>query len=151
MTNSLQTVLERAQNHRDQALAQSLRAEEAASRAQLQERQLQDYRADYQSRAPAQVGHSTSIELITCHQAFMQRLDQAVAQQSARREQLQQGAAAQREALLALELHVAAITRLMQRRRAQAAQTAQRQEQRQSDEWVQNRRLPEPSAQGALL
>jgi flagellar protein FliJ len=142
MTGSLQAVLEQAQSRRDAALAQTLHAEEAAQRARAQEQQLQDYRADYQRRSPTQVSHTgqpVSMELVRCHDGFMQRLDQAVAQQITRRTQLEQAAAAERETLLALELHVAAIGRLMQRRRAEAAVREQRAEQRQTDEWVQAR------------
>ncbi len=142
MTRSLQAVLEQAEDRRDAALAQTLRAEEACTRARLQERQLQDYRGDYQRRSPAHVsetGQSLNMELVRCHHGFMQRLDQAVAQQTARRAQLEQAAAAEREALLALELHVAAIGRLMHRRRTEATLRELRQDQRQCDEWMQGR------------
>jgi flagellar protein FliJ len=141
----LLAVLEQAETRRDAALARTLQAEEAAQRAFAQEQQLQDYRGDYQRRSPTQATGtgdsraSVDMALIRCHHGFMQRLDQAVDQQSARRGQLEQAAAAEREALLALELHVAAIGRLMQRRRAEAAVRAQRLEQRQTDEWVQTR------------
>jgi flagellar protein FliJ len=141
----LLAVLEQAETRRDAALAQALHAEEAAQRARAQEQQLQDYRGDYQRRSPTQVtgsgnsGASVDMALIRCHHGFMQRLDQAVDQQSARRAQQERAAAAEREALLALELHVAAIGRLMQRRRAEAAVHEQRQAQRQTDEWVQTR------------
>lgn len=142
MTRSLQAVLDQAQDRRDAALAATLRAEDFAARARQQERQLQDYRADYQRRAPTQMtepGHNVNMELVRCHHGFMQRLDQAVAQQTARRTQLGQTANAEREALLALELHVAAVGRLMQRRHAEASQREQRQEQRRTDEWAQGR------------
>ncbi len=139
MSRYLLAALEQTQSRRDAALAQSLHAQEEASRARHQEKQLQDYRADYQQRAPAQAGNHTRMEIIGCHHGFMQRLDHAVGQQSTRREQLERIATTQREALLSLELHAAAITRLLQRRRAETRQREQRVEQRQTDDWVLTR------------
>lgn len=134
MSTSLQTLLNEAERQRDAALAALLQAEEATRRLQAQAQQLQAYRMDYHERGPTHAGRSTPIELLHCHRDFMQRLDQALEQQQG---QLQAGEASVvqlRAALLAHEIRVASVRKLIERRAREARQIAARLEQRRGDD-----------------
>ncbi len=134
MTESLQTLLQHTERQRDEALAAVLRAESTAQRLQQQTEQLLAYRDDYRRQAPASGGRSASIELLRCHQGFMQRLDQALDQQRGQTAQAGQQVARLRAALMALDMRVAAVRKLLQRRAAVARQADARHEQRRTDE-----------------
>jgi len=145
MTHALNTLLEHAERLRDEARAALLQAEDKARRLQLQAAQLHDYRAEYRQRHPALGGRSSSPELLRVHQDFMLRLDQALAQQQAQCEAAGQRTVALCEALLAQELRVAAVRKLVERRAQQARSQDDRREQQRSDEAAQRRR-PDPHA-----
>src|SRR5688500_11023149 len=134
MTTALQTLLQHAERQRDEGLALLAGAEDFAARMAAQTAQLLDYRADYAQRHPAQGGRSTSIELLRCHQGFMQRLDQAIAQQQAQQRQAENGVLQQRATLLDLQTRAAAVRKLIERRGAEERQRQSRIEQRRSDE-----------------
>ena len=137
MTQALHTLLEQAELERDTALARMLQADEAARQARTQGEQLHAYREDYRRRAPALNGRSAHIELLRCHQGFMQRLDQAIAQQRAQQEGIEQQATALREALLEREVRVAAVKKLLERRGQEQQRQTARAEQRHNDEAAQ--------------
>ncbi len=137
MTQALHMLLEQSERERDTALARFAQHDEAARQARAQTEQLHAYREDYRRRAPALNGKSAHIELLRCHQGFMQRLDQAIAQQRAQQESAEQQAAAQREVLLERELRVAAVKKLIERRGHEEQRRTTRSEQRHSDEAAQ--------------
>lgn len=137
MTQTLATMLELAEADRDQALARVVQADERARRAQQQDDTLLAYRDDYRRRAPGQGGQSASIELLRCHQGFMERLDMAITQQRAERERLAAEVADQRQQLLAQEQRVAAVRKLMERRTLDQSRVMARQDQRHADENAQ--------------
>lgn len=134
MNPALQTLLEHAERLRDEALAALLQAEAAARRLQVQAEQLCTYRDEVRQRHPAQGGRSASIELLRCHQGFTQRLDQALALQQAQREEADKRTALLRAELLARELRVAAVRKLLERREDEQERIGARQEQRRSDD-----------------
>lgn len=135
--HTLLALLEQAERERDAALMRVLQAEKAVRQARHQSDQLQAYREDYRHRAPALHGRSASIELMRCHQGFMQRLDQALEQQRSQLARLEEGALALRAVLPEREVRVATVKRLLGRRH-EAHQRAQvRAEQRQTDEAAQ--------------
>jgi len=148
MSSALKTLLEQAETERDAALARMLQADDAARQARAQSEQLHAYREDYRRRAPALHGRSASIELIRCHQGFMQRLDQAIDQQRAHLARLEQQAADQRAALLERETRVAAVKKLIERREQEARHKATRADQRQTDEAAQRASYVRPSRMG---
>jgi flagellar protein FliJ len=150
MTQSLNTVLWHAEQQRDQALAELQRAEERVLAMQQQAEQLHSYRADTRQRWQGATGRTSAIELVHCTQHFMQRLDQALAQQQAQVNSAQAGCQRVRDKLLALELRVASVRKLMQRRGAEAQQVQQRQDQRRNDEFAR-RRPWRATATGTLL
>jgi flagellar FliJ protein len=139
---SLQILLLREQQQRDQAQAALRRADDAARRAREQHAQLLAYRSEYESRWSAQFNQGGRIEILACYRSFMQRLDQAVAMQSR-----QAGlAAAQLEplrlALLECERRVASVRKLIDRRLAERAHAGRQHEQKQTDELAQRMRWP---------
>jgi flagellar FliJ protein len=137
MTHALKTVLEQAEIERNAALARLQRADEALRAARAQHEQLLAYRDDYRRRAPALAGKAANIELVRCHQGFMQRLEQAVDQHRAQLHTLEQQAEVQREALLEREMRVAAVRKLIERRAQEQSHAVGRREQRHSDELAQ--------------
>jgi flagellar FliJ protein len=140
MTQALHTLLDHAERQRDAAMARLLQAEETARRLHLQAEQLQAYRHEYRQRHPAQGGRTASIEVLRCHQGFMQRLDQALAQQQGQLETADACCSTLRVELLALQTRVASVRKLMERRGHEAQRRADRHEQNRSDEAAARRR-----------
>ena len=134
MTTALQTLLQHAERQRDESLVVLARTEDLAARMAAQTAQLLAYRDDYRQRHPAQGGRSATIELLRCHQGFMQRLDQAIAQQQAQQRQAENGVLQQRAAVLELQTRAASVKKLLERRSAEERQRESRREQRRSDE-----------------
>lgn len=150
MTTSLQTLLEHARHQRDAALAELLQAEDQARRQRGVAEQLQAYRDDYRARHPGLGGRSTSIELLRCHQGFMQRLEQALLQQFDQTHSADARCAALRARLVAKETRVASVGKLLQRRAGQSRLHVERLEQRRSDEAAQQQhRRGDDAAQSA--
>ena len=147
MSTALQTLLEHAERQRDEGLARLARAEELAARMAAQTAQLLAYRDDYAQRHPAQGGRSSSIELLRIHQGFMQRLDQAIAQQQAQQRQAENGVLQQRAALLDLQTRAAAVRKLIERRDGEAQLRLSRQHPRRSDDAARQRGAAEHGLQ----
>ncbi|MCC6853258.1 MAG: flagellar export protein FliJ [Comamonadaceae bacterium] len=133
----LQALLRHAESERDAAQAALLGAAARAQQLARQAEQLLAYRDDYRRRAPAHGAQAAGIALVRSHRDFMQRLEQAIEQQRAQQEAAERDAAAAREALRALELRVASVGKLLERREVQQQQRAARSEQRRHDEAAQ--------------
>jgi flagellar FliJ protein len=134
---ALNTLREREQAERDRALALLRDAQSQADHAQAQAEQLRQYRAEYAQRWTSQFRQQGTMELVQCYQSFMQRLEQAVAQQAALAEQSRVRVDAQRDLLRECELRLASVCRLIERREHQQRRLADRAEQRASDETAQ--------------
>lgn len=145
MTQSLQTLLAHAERERDESQAALLQAEAAARRQRLQWQQLQSYHADYAARAPTLGGRAAPIDALRSHHAFMQRLDQALAQQQGLLKAGEQRVADQRQQLLKREVRLASVRKLDERRQQEAQRGAQRLEQRRSDDSAVARRWHDSS------
>ena len=130
----LTALLAQTERQRDLALADQMKAQTAADAAQAQAEQLMAYRRDYEQRWNAQFTRSGSIELVRCYQGFVERLSQAVEQQT--RAARHAAAALERamETVREREVQVAAVQKLVERRLAEGRAAAQRHEQRESDE-----------------
>ena len=140
MTQAMLSLLEHAQNQRDAAMAELLRGEESARQLRQQAQQLDSYHADYAARAPTQNGRTAPIELLRSHLAFMQRLDQAVAQQHSLLQAAEAQLVQRRQTLVEREIRVASVRKLLQRRDEVAQRRSSRQEQNRSDEATAQRR-----------
>ena len=147
MTQPLQTLLSHAEHERDEAMAALLQDEENGRRLRQQWDQLQTYHADYAARAPTLGGRTAAIDALRSHHAFMQRLDQALAQQQGLLQAAEQRVTQQRQTLLALETRVASVRKLQERRLQEAQRNAQRLEQRRSDDSAAQRRVDDSALQ----
>ncbi len=150
MTQALNALLEHAERQRDEALARLVQAEESGRRLRNQWEQLRAYRADYEARAPGLGGQAAPIELLRCHQGFVQRLDQAMNQQSALLHSAEQQLVIKRQLLLERETHVASVRKLAERRLQEHQRASARLEQKRSDEAATQRRWRD-SAQSSTL
>ncbi|HUP08686.1 MAG TPA: flagellar FliJ family protein, partial [Caldimonas sp.] len=77
---------------------------------------------------------SGSIELVRCYQGFVERLSQAVEQQTRTARQANAALARAIESVREREVQVAAVQKLVERRLAEGRAAAQRHEQREADE-----------------
>jgi flagellar FliJ protein len=135
-TQALDTLLEQATGARDSALDQHRRALSAADAARRQGEQLVDYRSEYVRRFRIQPGRAGRIELLQCYHGFMARLDDAVSQQAQIAAQAARRADDAKAALLAAELRVASVGKLIERRVAEAKARRERADQKASDEFA---------------
>ena len=147
MTQALQSLMQHAERQRDDGVVALLQAEDATSRLQAQTDQLLTYRNDAEARHPAQGGRSASIELLRCHEGFMQRLDQAIAQSRAQLQQAERKVALCHAGLLALQTRVASVRKLLERRTVETQRRDNQLEQRRHDD-AGNARRPAIGAPG---
>jgi len=136
--DALNLLLERATQERDRLAVELRRGEEVLLRARHQGEQLGSYRGEYAQRWSAQFGRGGAIEIVHCYQSFMQRLDEALAQQQRHIDAAERGVAAVRQALMQAEIRVASVKKLIERRQAEMARQQQRRDQRQTDETAQH-------------
>jgi flagellar protein FliJ len=134
MSSSLDTLLQHAEHQRDQAMAALQQAQDALRRLQAQAEQLANYRTDLQARDPARGGRAAPIEVMRCHVAFVERLEQAQSQMQSQIASAQQRSGELRNALLAHETRVASVRKLMQRRDQALQRSSERVAQRRDDE-----------------
>jgi flagellar protein FliJ len=144
MSETLNVLLQHSEGQRDEAMLALQQIEAQERQLAQQAEQLHGYRTEYQQRHPALVGGSTTVAALRTHQSFMARLDQAVQQQALQLKQAQTRAAARRSDLLTLEVRVASVRKLLERRAKSHALSAARQDQRLSDDAAANatRRTP---------
>jgi flagellar FliJ protein len=132
---SLQVLLEYEQRRRDEAQARLRQAQARLEQAQRQADQLGGYRGEYQQRWTSQFSHTgTDMALLQCYRSFGERLHQAVDQQQQVRALAQTQVDRAREALLAQELRLAAVGKLIERRLATARLAEERRDQKRNDE-----------------
>jgi flagellar protein FliJ len=131
---ALQLLAEQLGRERDELQAQLARTAQLRERLEQQARQLAAYRDEMQARQGQGV---RGIELLRVQAQFHGKLDQALAWQHEQIATTERQAEAARQALLALEIRIAAVDKLMQRRTEQAEKKAAQREQKRSDEWAQ--------------
>lgn len=132
----LRSLLEQASAERDTVFAEHQRAFVAQRAAETQADQLATYRHEYGQRFGSRFGSAGAIELMQCYQGFMTRLDDAVAQQRQIVAQATERAEAVQARLLAAELRVASVRKLIERRVAEAGLQHERREQKATDEFA---------------
>jgi flagellar protein FliJ len=131
---ALQMLAEQLGRERDELQAQLARAAQLRERLEQQATQLAAYRDEMRARQRQGV---RGIEMLRVQQQFNDKLDQALAWQQGQIADTDRQAAAAREVLLAIEIRIAAVEKLMQRRTEQAEKNAALREQKRSDEWAQ--------------
>lgn len=143
-TTALSTLLERAEADRDLVQNALRRIEDQQRRLQQQAEQLGGYRGEYQQRWTAQFARGSTTEIVHCYRSFMTRLDEAVDQQSAQTAQAAAQVERLRQQLVAAELRVASVKKLLERRQLEQRRVLAQREQRQTDEQAQRPRQPPP-------
>lgn len=133
----LNTLLEQAVAQRDTAMVALRRQEEWARRQALQLEQLTLYRRDYHARWTGQFTQGGAVEIVHCYRDFMSRLDEAVDQQQRNAENASAARQRAHQDLLAREMRLASVRKLIERRQTERERAATRQEQRHTDEMAQ--------------
>lgn len=136
MTAALHTLLAQAERERDRALAALAQAEAHAQRLQVQAEQLHQYRSELRLRHPA-AGQAAPMDSVLVHQSFSGRLQDVIDQQQLQRLAAVDAVNRQRQALLPLEMRVAAVHKLLGRRTQASLRVQQQRDQRQTDESAQ--------------
>ncbi len=144
MPTTLLALLEHETTARDRCSAALQRAQVASENGRAQAEQLLHYRRDYQTRWSPQARGASSVELLHSFRAFMQRLDDAVAQQRHQVHALEAQQAAVQRQCHAHERRLASLRVLIERRRAMAAVQARRREQKDHDEFAQRQATARP-------
>lgn len=145
----LQTVLEQAEAQRDAAAVALHEARQASQRNDAQADQLRQYRAETQARWTQNFRRQGAIEIVHCYRGFMDRLDQATAQQERACSQAAAAVERARRELADRERRVSAVRKLIERRARELQRTEARRDQRQTDEAAQRSawtRRPGPTA-----
>lgn len=144
------SLLEQASAERDRRLVEHQRLRRLAESAQTQFDQLAGYRREYADRFSDPFRRSGALELMQCYQGFMTRLDDAVAHQQRILDQADERVSAAHAVLLEGELRVASVTKLIERRRAEASLVLQRREQKATDEFASRIAWQRSAAASAL-
>ncbi len=134
---ALLQLLDHERRARDEALQALAQAEGAAGQADVQAQALGVYRSEYVERWSARFREPGSVALMQCYQGFMQRLDQAIAQQRNTVAQAHSRVGHVRIVLQQHERRVASMEKLIERRRQDAQRRLARQEQQRTDETAQ--------------
>ena len=128
-------LLAQTERERDAAWAEAQAAAQNLSNATAQLEQLIAYRREYEQRWNNQFRSEGRMELVHCYRGFMDRLTQAVEQQ----QRVADYAAAQGERTKTLlaeqEVRVASVRKLIERRQQELRLSADRAEQKQTDEF----------------
>jgi len=132
--NALMIAIEMALRKRDEARNVLQERQRAHDAAQSQMEQLQSYAAEMQQRWGASEGAEMKPEVMFHHSQFMERLQHAIdlqtkvmADQSIRLEAAQKG-------LMAAELRLSSLNKVVETRRRDMALAQMRREQKQTDE-----------------
>lgn len=130
----LSILLERAESERDEGLKLMREAQARAAQARAQHGDLAQYRNDYQQRWGQQFADRGTMDIVVCYQNFGGKLDQAITSQTQVASYAEQRLEQARARLQELEMRVASISKLMERRRLEINRASQRQEQKATDE-----------------
>lgn len=131
---TLGILLERATGQRDEAQRALQDLLTRAEQARAQHGQLTDYLGEYQQRWSQQFAQAGTMDIVTCYQNFRTRLDEAIHSQSHVASHADQRVAHARSTLLELETRVAAISKLLERRRLEVSRAQERKDQKTTDE-----------------
>jgi flagellar FliJ protein len=138
----LQTLLEREQKRRDEAMAAVRVAHRNVETQQQQADGLSTYRTDYCKKWSAQFQQAAPMEIVLSYHGFLSRLDQAITQQLAVVAHAQRGVDSAKQRLLEKEIRVATVERLIKRRKDLLARIEDRRDQKNLDELAQRRTPP---------
>lgn len=132
--NSILLFLEKIEHERDRALEVELKAQRALKAAKAQVEELMRYQGDYEQRWQLQAQQGQTVEVVQCHQNFMQQLNRAIVYQNQVIERAQAAVEKARAVLLEREKRAASIQKLVERKRHETERAALRVEQKTTDE-----------------
>lgn len=134
--------IEVATRQRDDASQNTSRAQHAWARGHEQMEQLESYATQTESRWGVANQSVASAETVRNYYQFMERLRQAIVLQREALDALQAELEASRQLLLQAEVRMAALERLLEKKRSDAQRLLTAQEQKQLDEFasMQHRR-----------
>ena len=137
---ALSVAVDVALRHRDEArrLLQDARGAQEGARAQMA--QLQGYANDTQNRWGMRANAEVVPEVMYHHYQFMDRLNHAIGLQTTVMDDHGGRVDAAQQALLAAELRLASLKKLMDKRRAEWERLQLRREQKQTDERAAQQR-----------
>ena len=144
----LMVLLAQAERQRDLAITEHQRTKAAFEAASEQSRQLLTYRREYEQRWSAQFSRDGKMELVHCYHSFMERLSQAVDQQGRVAEYAQQNTGRAQDQLREIELRCASVRKLIERRTQGIRQSAEKRDQKQTDEQASRTAWMQRSASG---
>src|SRR5438445_6015266 len=147
----LMALLAQTERERDQAWAQAQQASQSHQTAAAQVDQLLVYRREYEQRWGAQFKSEGRMELVHCYRGFVARLSQAVDQQQGIALHAQAQMERARDTLREQEVRVASVRKLIERRSAELRLSADRAEQKQTDEFGARSAWNPPALGGANL
>ena len=130
------TLLGQCERERDELAMSSQRAAMAHRSALEQADQLVVYRGEYEQRWAEQFRTDGRMELVNCYRGFMERLTLAVEQQQRIVAQAEVEFEQSRLALRDGEIRVASVRKLIDRRLAEMRLSANRREQKATDEFA---------------
>ena len=130
------TLLAQSEAERDSAQAEFARLSVVHQTAAAQAEQLVQYRLDYEQRWSKQFQSASTMTLVQCYRGFMQRLTLAVEQQQQATRHAAQQAGLARSTLVANEMRVATVRKLVERRVADDLAAQTRKDQKTSDEFA---------------
>lgn len=134
---SLLTVRDVERERRDAAVLSLRQAEQRLAQTLAQEQALQAYRRDTGQRWGTPLGRSADpTQLLVAHR-FLERLDEALRQQTVASQRARTLADERRSELMAAETRVAVLDKLIERRRLEQAARRNRLEQKSLDERAQ--------------
>ncbi len=133
---TLNVLLDKITAERDQAKVWLGECMARAQAARAQAGELKDYRMDYEMRWGQRFAQGSTVDLLNCYQNFSGKLEEAIVSQGNLAGHADQRVELARTQLLALEMRVTAIQKLIERRKAEAQAQQQRQEQKATDEFA---------------
>ena len=132
--NAMNIAIEAAERKRDAARTALQERQRAQQAAQAQMDQLQGYAQEMQERWGAQEGLAVQPEVMHHQYQFMERLQHAIGLQTRVVSDQNIRLDASRQALLAAELRVSSLQKVVQARQRDLALTQMRREQKETDE-----------------
>ena len=132
--NALSVAIESAERKRDAARTALLERQNAQRAAQAQMDQLQGYVLEMQTRWGAQEGLAVQPEVMHHQYQFMDRLQHAIGLQTRMVADVEIRLETARQALLAAELRVTSLQKVVQARKRDLALAQMRREQKETDE-----------------
>ncbi len=134
--HTLNLLAERITAERDTAQTWLAECIQRADQARRSAGELSQYRVDYEQRWGRQFAQAGTMDIVNCYQNFSGKLTEAIHSQEQMARQAEARVETARTALLAVEMRLAAVKKLMERRLAETQLREQRQEQKASDEFA---------------